>query len=222
MPGMRNHALEPLRRRSFLSRLAAGAAFFGAVAAPATAQTTTGGPWQPARHPQDDWFDQIPGKHRFFLDALTPDGVGEALLFAKNYYAANKSAYGLDDADLAVVVCLRHLATAFAFNDAMWAKYGAGFADRITVEDPATKQVPATNLHTKDLDALVKRGLHFAVCDMASHFFAGLGAHKTGAAPDEVYKDLAANTVGHCHFVAAGIVAVDRAQERGYAIAHVG
>jgi len=219
---MRDHALEPLRRRSFLSRLAAGVAAFGAVSAPLAAQPSGDARWQPARHPQDDWFDQIPGKHRFFLDALTPDGIGKALQFANNYYTANKSGYGLDDGDLAVVVCLRHLATPFAFNDAMWAKYGAGFADRIKVEDPATRQAPAANLHTKDIDALVKRGLQFAVCDMASHFFAGLGARKAGASPDEVYKDLAANTVGHCHFVAAGIVAVDRAQERGYSIAHVG
>ena len=28
---------------------------------------------------QDDWFDQLPGKHRFFFDAATPNGIGDAL-----------------------------------------------------------------------------------------------------------------------------------------------
>jgi hypothetical protein len=34
-----------------------------------------------------------------------------------------------------------------------------------------------------------------------------------------IYNEIAANRVGNAHLVAAGIVAVNRAQERGYTLA---
>jgi intracellular sulfur oxidation DsrE/DsrF family protein len=217
-------------RRIFLSRLGAAAALTGiqppAVAAAIgqseqPALTSTSPPFQPAKHTVDDWFE-LPGKHRFFFDAISPKGADESLLFADNYFNANKSAYSLENADLAVVVCLRHLATPFAFNDAMWAKYGAAFSERISFVDPKTKAAPIVNTQATRIADAIKRGVHFAVCDMATHFFAGAAARKTGADTDAVYKELVANTVGNCHFVPAGIVAVNRAQERGYSIAYVG
>ena len=39
---------------------------------------------------------------------------------------------------------------------------------------------------------------------------------------EAVYKELASNLIRNSHFVAAGIVAVNRAQERGYAFANAG
>lgn len=223
-------------RRTFLSRFGAAAALAGAggsrgAGAFAGQAPVRGSGAQPpgaddsrfvaARHPLDDWFE-LPGKHRFFFDAISPKGADEALLFADNYFNANKGGYGLETADLAVVVCLRHLATPFAYNDAMWAKYGAAFSDRISFVDPKTKAAPIVNTHTAAFADAVKRGMHFAVCDMATHFFSGLAARKAGLEADAVYKELIANTVGNAHFVPAGIVAVNRAQERGYSIAYVG
>ena len=35
-------------------------------------------PWQPTHDAKDDWFDQIPGKHRLFFDTLTDTGLREA------------------------------------------------------------------------------------------------------------------------------------------------
>lgn len=213
-------------RRFFLSRFAAGATLVGLGAAAAGAAQTNppsmgGERWRPARHPQDDWFDQIPGQHRLFFDSTTAPKVSEAVAFAGNFMNANKSAYGLTDADLAVVIGLRHRATPFAFNDAMWAKYGKQFADILDFVDPKTKQPPTTNVYT-GLPALVKRGVHLAVCNMATHAYSRRISESTDGDPDAIYKELASNTIGNAHFVAAGIVAVDRAQERGYAIAYVG
>src|SRR5262245_20019085 len=115
-------------RRSFLSRLgngfAAVGAALGAGTATALAQGSSSGEWQPARHSEDDWFDKIPGKHRTFLDAVSARGVGEALHFASNIVTTSKSGYGLESNEVAIVVCLRHAATAFAFADAIWSKYG--------------------------------------------------------------------------------------------------
>ncbi len=226
-------------RRSFLTRLGAGVAAFstaiglGAREVPAQETAQPGG-WQPARHPQDDWFDQVPGKHRFFFDATSPTGAGEAITFATNYYVANKAGYGLDARDLAVVICLRHWATPFAFSDAIWAKYGAHFSERIKFTDPRTKAAPTKNVYLDDgygmqlpnrgttLDEMIARGTHFAICGLASRAFAGIIAAKVGAKPDDVFAELQAGLIANSHMTAAGIVAVNRAQERGYSLQYIG
>ena len=227
-----------LPRRSFMARLAAGvAAFTGAsamAAAPVAAQRAGDAPWQPARHAQDDWFDQVPGKHRFFFDATTPLGAGDALQFSNNFLYASKNAYGLGDDDNAVIFGLRHWATAFAFSDAVWAKYGAVFTDRSKFVDPKTSAPPVINVYlTKGYgmtlpnrentfqDAISHR-IQFAVCDMATRALAGLVAGKMSLKADEVYAELKGAAHQNTHFVPAGIVGVNRAQERGYAIQYQG
>lgn len=223
-------------RRSFLARVSSAVAAFGAGAAlPSTAHAApTSQVWQPERHPQDDWFDQVPGKHRFFYDTSTADGAGNAITFATNFYTANKSGYNLGDADLAVVICLRHWSTPFAWTDAMWAKYGAPISERIQFTDPKTKAAPTTNVYLSSgygmqlpnrgttLDAIAKRGLQFAVCDMATRAYSGIIAGKVGGKAEEIYGELKANSIPNCHYVAAGILAVNRAQERGYALVQMG
>src|SRR5262245_46773514 len=93
--------------RSLLTRMGTGMAVLGAAAAataPAlSAQSADRTAWQPERHTQDDWLDQVPGKHRLVFDTTAQPGMNSALLYATNYYAANNSAYGLQNADLAVV-----------------------------------------------------------------------------------------------------------------------
>src|SRR5262245_47409351 len=114
-------------RRSFLSTIGSGitmAGAAGAVLIPAAAAQSTNTDWQPKRHSQDDWFDQIPGQHRVVFDTTDSNGMSSALTFSTNYYLANQSGYGLQNGDLAVVLVARHFSTAFAFTDAIWAKYG--------------------------------------------------------------------------------------------------
>jgi len=224
-------------RRSFLSRLAAAAAIGGTVfrSQPAAAQSTSAAPWRPARHAQDDWLDQIPGSHRFIIDSTSPSGLGSALAFANNFFVANQQGYGLSNADAAVVIVLRHNSTGFAFTDAMWAKYGTPMGEAAGgFDDPKTKTKPTANLYNSGsylgvlpnngvtLDALAGRGVHFAVCQMATRRFAGAiaAAHKLDV--EAIYKELTSNLVRNSHMVPAGIVAVNRAQERGYTFANAG
>jgi intracellular sulfur oxidation DsrE/DsrF family protein len=224
-------------RRSFLSRIAAGAAIVGTVfrSQPAAAQSTSAAPWRPARHTQDDWLDQIPGSHRFIIDTTSPSGLGSALLYANNFFVANQQDYGLGNGDAAVVIVLRHNSTGFAFTDAMWAKYGTPMGEAAGgFDDPKTKTKPTANLYNSGsylgvlpnngvtLDALAGRGVRFAVCQMATRRFAGTiaAAHKLDV--EAVYRELTSNLVRNSHMVAAGIVAVNRAQERGYAFANAG
>lgn len=228
----------PLARRSFLSRIVAGAGAFGAAfagsAAAAAQPAASTAAFQPARHPEDDWFDQTTARHRFFYDTTTAEAFAQALFFARNYFVANASGYKLTDADLAQVICVRHESTSFAFTDAMWAKYGAALAERAgKFVDPKTKQVPTTNIMmvggygdsmrnvNVTIDQMAKRGVRFAVCAMATRAAAQLAAQKTGGNADAIFTELTSNLVPNAHMVPAGIVAVNRAQERGYSFAYV-
>ena len=218
-------------RRSVMSGLGVAAVGIALSSKPAVAQTAGGGGrFQPARHQQDGWLDAVAGKHRTFIDASTPRGAGEAILYANNLYEANKSGYALGEPDVVVVACMRHFATPFAYNDAIWKKYGKTLSMMIEFTDPKTKQAPATNLLNagtygmalpnlgNTIDSVVKRGTRFAVCDMATHFFANQLAMASQANGDAVYKELVANLVPNSHMVAAGVVAVNRAQEYGFTL----
>jgi intracellular sulfur oxidation DsrE/DsrF family protein len=225
-------------RRSFLSRVVAGAAIIGGTvfrSESAAAQSSTPAPWRPVRHAQDDWLDQVPGGHRFIIDSTTASGLGSALLFANNFFVANQQGYGLGNADAAVVIVLRHNSTGFAFTDAMWAKYGAAMGEAAgNFDDPKTKTKPTINVYNSGaylgalpnggvtFDTLVGRGVHFAVCQMASRRFAGVIANAHKVDVEAVYKELTSNLIRNSHMVPAGIVAVNRAQERGYAFANAG
>lgn len=232
-----SNTYEVRERRSFLSRLAAGAAIVGGTvfrSESAAAQSGAAAPWRPARHTQDDWLDQIPGSHRFIFDTTSPQGLGSALLFANNFFVANQAGYGLGNADAAVVIVLRHNSTAFAYTDAMWSKYGTAIGEAAGFDDPKTKTKPSINVYTVGtygtalpnngvtLDSLIGRGVHFAVCQMATRRFAGAiaTAHKLDV--ETVYKELTSNLIRNSHMAPAGIVAVNRAQERGYAFANAG
>jgi intracellular sulfur oxidation DsrE/DsrF family protein len=232
-----NRTPSPSPRRSFLARIAAApfiGGLFAAGGAVSPAAAASGSAFEPARHAEDDWLDALPGKHRFFFDTTTPTAIGQGVFFANNYYTANKNAYGVEAKDLAVVIGLRHQSTAFAFSDAMWAKYGAGLAERANgFTDPKTSAVPVVNVYRASgygqalpnlgvtIDAVAKNGAHFAVCQMASRACAAAIARRTGGKPEDIYTELTSNLIPNAHMVPAGIVAVNRAQERGYSFVYV-
>ena len=231
------HSQPPVARRSFLTRLGAGAAAFGAaltVGEPARAQTAQPAGWQPARHAEDDWLEEGKARHRFFLDTSEIRGLGHAMFWANNYCTVSRgAAYGLTDADSSVVICLRHESAPFAFTDAMWAKYGAALSEHAAFVDPKTKQHATVNVFQASgyndlltnrgmtLDALIGHGVRFAVCMLATRGIAGQAARATGGKVDDIYKELVDNKIANAHMVPAGIVAVNRAQERGFSISSV-
>ena len=189
---------------------------------PAAAAVQARSSFEPARHAQDDWFDELPGKHRVIFDTFMSDMFGEAVGFVSNYVSVNKNAYELTDKDFAVVLTTRHQTAPFAFNDAMWAKYGKQFSDRMKFVDPKTKEPPKVNAYGGQLDKLSKSGVHLAICRLTTRAYTQIIANAFNTKADDVFDELAANTVAPGHFVAAGIVAVTRAQERGYALASIG
>jgi hypothetical protein len=228
-----NSSTSQVARRSFLARLGAGISVAGASllpgAPPASAQSSAAGRFQPARHAQDDWMDQLPGKHRLVFDTTSAASFGAGLAYANNFFIGNDTGYGLKDPDTAVIIVARHFATPFAYKDAIWAKYGATLTGITSLNDPKTKQPPTFNLYNAagydglasmgtTVDTLVKRGVQFAVCQYATKIFSGMLAKASGGNADAVYNEIAANLIPNSHFAAAGIVAVNRAQERGYSL----
>jgi intracellular sulfur oxidation DsrE/DsrF family protein len=216
-------------RRSILSGVAAATAAIALGSRGAAAQAPAAG-FQPARHQQDEWMNRLPGRHRTIIDCATVSGAGEGMLYANNLFVANRSGYQLNEGDIAVVVCLRHFATVFAYNDAIWSKYGQAISSLVQFVDPKTKQAPASNLLNSpdygmalpnfgnSIPSVVKRGTHFAVCEMATQFITGQVAAAVKADTQALFKEFSASLIPNSHLVSAGVVAVNRAQEYGYTL----
>jgi intracellular sulfur oxidation DsrE/DsrF family protein len=207
-------------RRSFFSRFNAGAASLAAlvIGGVAMAQQKSAAParWEPARHDKDDWMDSLPGKHRVVIDTTSVEGFRDGLLFASNFMLANRNDYGLQNQDLAVIVVARHMSTGYAYNNEMWAKYGASLGGESPSASAQAKEPPKANPSAASLAALSSQGVQFAVCAMATGRLAGVIAKAVGGNADAVNRELVANLVSNGRMVSAGIVAVNRAQERGY------
>jgi intracellular sulfur oxidation DsrE/DsrF family protein len=225
---MRKTGSSPVARRSFLSRIGTGFALAGGAwaAAEAAGQAQgSRGEFRPERHAVDDWLDQLPAKHRLVFDTTSPSGLDSVLLYATNFFVGNQSGYGLKDSDIGVVIVVRHNSTPFAYNNAIWSKYGAALVKNMG-PDMSASDPPAFNPYFSRpgmaIEPLTKRGVHFAVCQMATRRYAGALAQSSGGSAEAVYTELASNLVANSHLAPAGIVIVNRAQERGYSFAHGG
>ena len=166
-------------------------------------------------------MDQIPGKHRMVIDTTSPDGFKDGLQYASNFLTANRTGYGLQDQDLAVIVVARHMSSGYGFNNEMWAKYGASLGGQTppAAADAPAREPPKANQYAAPLAALSNQGVRFAVCSMSARRLAAMIARATGGTVDAVFAELGANLVKNAQLVPAGIVAVNRAQERGYTLA---
>lgn len=226
---------DPILARRALVGLGAGAAAatVGVLGSQARAQVPEGA-WRPTFEPQDAWLDRAGTRHRLAFDTTTSKGAENAMFYGNNFYVANKTAYGLDPDSIALVIVLRHLSTPFGFNDAVWAKYGAAFADQLELKgktaidaahgNPFNIAGPKDDPKQEDvtLAILAKKGTRFAVCGMATEAIAGLVAKKTGQKAEAVTAEFKSSLISGGLIVAAGILAVNRAQEHGYAFATTG
>jgi intracellular sulfur oxidation DsrE/DsrF family protein len=213
-------------RRAFLETVTLGAAALAAAMtaapiAPAMAESTpahrtgSAGPWS------DAWLDGIKGTHKQFFDGVNIND-GFAMVFAAGFLNLNKEAYGLTDHDLTAVVGLRHVAMLMALTDPIWEKYGIGKAFNVT--DPATKAIATRNpfLHREgmplpgsDIPTLVGRGVIFTACNVALTVLSGKTASAAGVSADEAKKEWTEGIVPGITIVPIGVLAVNRAQEKG-------
>jgi hypothetical protein len=217
-------------KRAFIRNLFAGA---GAVVVTGSRAEAQGAKtWSPAREPQDSWLEEVGGRHRQLFDTISAEGVARALTFTYTFYAANKEGYGIEARDLGVVMIFRAGSTAFGFNDKIWSKYASGLANRYKLTDPVTKAAPVVNIYNAadkaallptnglTLEALARMGGRFAICSVASRKLAAALASDMGGNADAIYAEMTANTVSNARMAPAGIIAVNRAQEHGYALCY--
>lgn len=205
-------------RRSFLARLATvGGALAAVVALPSTsAAQSSRGP----THPADAWLDDLKGQHKNIFDCTSIETGPTGWTFARNFLTANTGPiYQLKDADVNAIVCVRHLASVFGFNDAMWTKYKLGESQKVSEGGvPAVK-----NPHANTANDLAKRGVIVAICGMATTRIARTVAADAGLNAADVEADLRANLVTPtARVVAAGVIVTNRAQEKGFTYTYVG
>lgn len=217
-------------RRTVVAALGTGVVALGAAAVARDASAKDAR-WQPTLDKEDDWME-VPSRHRLVFDATSSDGTAHSLFFARNYIAVNQSAYGIAPAQLATIIILRHMATVFGYNDSIWAKYGKTLSSMAKFTDPKTNEAATRNLYDvkgygpglanadATISELAAQGVHFAVCGAATQRVASMIATDTKRDAEEIRKELEAHLIPNGRIVAAGIVAVNRAQERGYAVSY--
>lgn len=87
---------------------------------------------------------------------------------------------------------------------------------------PCKKEGDLLSTRGATLDSLFKQGVQLAVCATSTRGYARAIAEATGGNADAINNELIANLVSsNARMVPAGIVAVNRAQERGYSLVSV-
>ena len=207
--------------------------FITAMAAPSAGASLPAGAEQSPKSPppaSDAWLDQLKGKHKQLFDAPDPDG-GTLLRHARGYLDVWRDAYGVPERDINVVVTLYGRTMALGLQDEMWAKYKLGEA--LNIIDPATNAPLARNwfAHPRSgdpvadgspesaIDALLKRGVVFLLCNNAVQRWSGRLEKQGLGTTAEIYADLTSHVWPGVTIVPNVLIAMTKAHERGFAYA---
>jgi hypothetical protein len=153
----------------------------------------------------------MPGRHRVVLDVVSPTGVPDGIRFAGNLFTGNKTGYGVEESEMALIMVLRHSATAYGYSDAIWSKYGKSIDAKAT---PPPVANPFNSGDRMQLSGLAKRGVQFIVCGTASRGLAGRIAGRA-AMPTRSRRcrRISSRTRGSCR---RGVVGVTHARTHGF------
>ena len=220
-------------RRGFLGRLAAGAAALGLGGLVAPAEAAAGrrvAPHTPANPEFEAWLNKMTGKHKMLYDMPEPNS-GFGFAWARIFLNTTNETYGTTDAENTVVIVLRHNAIPFGMKSDMWPKYKLG--EFFKINDAATNAAAARNpfayVKPGDLpfpgmavDELVAKGVLFGICNMALTFYSAQMAKKTAMQAETIKKDWVANLLPGVQVVPSGVIAINRAQEKGCAYCFAG
>lgn len=207
-------------RRKFVARLV------GAVAAltaglPSVARANGLASPDSDESEHDAWMTALKGKHRQFFHETT---VGDrSMLMASNYLDTYAEAFGARPGEANAVIGIHGPGLSMGFTDAAWVKYGFGKSFNVT--DPATKQQAVRNLFATGgslaIDTLQKRGVVVLMCNNALRRLSRSLATERGEPYETVYEDLKASRLPGTILVPAMVVAINRAQEKGFSYVKV-
>jgi len=182
----------------------------------------------PQNRASDAWLDQLKGKHRQLFDAPDPDG-GTVLRHVRSYLDVWRDAYGVPERDISVVVTLYARTTPLGLQDAMWDKYKLGAALNLTdattnaplarnyFAHPQTGDQVADGTPESSMEALQRRGVKFLLCNNALQRWSGRLEKQGLGTAAEIHADLTAHALPGVVIVPAAIIAMTKAQERGFA-----
>lgn len=208
-------------RRSFLGTLATGSAAIaisGVVAHTAEAAELPG----LADGFSEAWLTKLTGKHKQYFDATSTHQF--ANVYAMNFLNSYNDVYKLPDSQLSAVVGLRHFAIAAAMKDSIWAKYKVG--EFVQAMDPQTKATSLRNFlyqpqagdlmfPNSAIDKLLARGVQYTACNVALTVVSGVLSKNAGVTPEAAKAEWTANLLPGVVLVPSGVLAVNRAQEKG-------
>lgn len=214
-------------RREFLAQVVTAAVVVAGTGCAAPLAASSVGAMSQSSPFDDSWTRRVSAaKHRAVFDSPGID-EGLALVHATFYRQGYQEQFGIGPSEVIPVVVLRHMGTAMAFNDALWAKYGLG--ERSKVVDPATGKDALRNPFIRvakdekngmvpadaSIEALLANGAVILVCNKATMRLAGQIAAKVGRPVEEVRAEFRAAVVPGVLLQPSGIYAVLRAQDVG-------
>lgn len=217
-------------RRSFLGKLATGAAAVGAttLVAPLSLSAKMDHGISGTLADPDEWFKKLKSaKHKMVFDVTQPHGV---FPFAwPRVFMMTNNATGTPDKDCGIVVVLRHDAIGYAMKDEIWAKYKLG--DVFKAEDPLAKapairnpfwkpktgdfKVPGIGNVAIGINELQESGVMFCVCNAAITVYSAAVAEGMGLKAEDVKQEWVAGLLPNIQVVPSGVWAIGRAQEHG-------
>ena len=210
--------LPPTSRRAFVSSLgaAAGTALLTSPSygfAPAHSNGVSAA-WDMS------WLDKLARRpHKVAFDATVIDD-GIALDHAAMILDQFHEVYGIDDAQVGVVIVMRQLGTRMGFADELWERYTLGADAKI--DDPKTKQPARRNpfysgAEDMMIERLIKRGVIVLVCNNATTNIARQIARRDGKDVDTVVADFRSHLVPGAVMMPSGVFAMICAQNAGCA-----
>lgn len=206
-------------RRRFLGRAAAAIAAMTGIPALARAETSSDNRFDDSQH--DAWMKPLKGEHRQLFHAI--DLNDRAMLMASNYLTAYENEFGAKPGEVNAIIGIHGGALNIGFTDAAWAKYGIGKSSNIT--DPTTKESAVRNIFARGgeltVESVQKRGVLFIMCNTALRLRSRALAAERGETYDTVYDDLAASRLPGVILVPSLVVAINRAQEKGFTYVRV-
>lgn len=194
-----------------MAQLAGGIAALAGVSVPGVAQRQS-----PADPDPDSWMQRAQRQHRVIFHATSP---GDApMLMAMNFLDVYRTEYGAPDGLVSVVIGVHGAALPIGLTDAAWDRYELG--KRINVNDPDTKESARRNVFAVggplSIDTAIRRGVLLLVCNVALTLTARSIATARSLAAADVYTDLKASLISGAVLVPGLVVAISRAQERGF------
>lgn len=209
----------PSARRRFLTQLSGGLAALAGVSLPVAAQRGVRGIAGPDH---DAWMQRARGEHRVLFHATSP-GDGAPMLMATNFLDVYATAYEAPAGHVSVVIGVHGAALPLGLSDAVWDRYELG--KRINVNDPDTKEPARRNVFAVggplSIDTAIRRGVVLLVCNVALTLTARSIAAARSLAEADVYGDLKESLIPGAILVPGLVVAISRAQEKGFTYVRV-